>query len=69
MDLNEYTLEMLVREKLTEARLLTARRALIERARPPRPSLRARLGAGLIALGVRLATGAAARVTPGVSRG
>ena len=54
MEVNEYTLEILVREKLAEARAMTARRALVMGARPPRLPLRARVGAALIALGERL---------------
>ena len=54
MEVNEYTLEILVREKLDDARAMTARRALVMGARPPRAALRARVGAALIALGERL---------------
>jgi hypothetical protein len=53
MEAPEYMIEVLIREKLDEARAATARRALAAGARP-RPSLRARLGAALIALGERL---------------
>jgi hypothetical protein len=55
MELNEHVLAMLVREKLDDARATTARRALLQRARPPRRPWRARVGAALIALGERLA--------------
>lgn len=51
MEGNEYLLEILVREKLDEARAMTARRALVRDARPARAPLRARVGAALIALG------------------
>ncbi len=54
MEANEYTLEILVREKLDEARAMTARRALVRDSRPPRAPLRARVGAALIALGERV---------------
>ncbi len=36
MEANEYTLEILVREKLAEARAMTARRALVRDSRLPR---------------------------------
>lgn len=55
MDIHEYVLEHLVRERLHDARSLSARHALILESRPPRVTLRARLGAALIALGERLA--------------
>jgi len=55
MDGNEYLLEMLVRERLDEARAAGAWRALGARARPSRPPFRVRVGAALIALGERLA--------------
>ena len=62
MDGNEYLLEMLVREKLDEARAARACHILATRVRPPRAPFRARLGAALIALGERLAgTPASAR--------
>ena len=60
MELNEYVLEMLVRDRLREARAECTRRAL--RPRPPRPALRARLGVALIRLGERLAGPAAPRL-------
>ena len=79
MDVNEYTLEVLVREKLDEARALTARRALVMASRPARVPLRARVGAALIALGERVGGPAALRAgvpalprscaTPSASRG
>jgi len=50
MEANEYTLEILVREKLDEARAMTARRALVRDSRQARAPLRARVGAALIAL-------------------
>jgi hypothetical protein len=59
MEMNEYVLEALVREKLDGARAMTARRALVAACHPPRAPLRARVGTALIALGERL-TGAAA---------
>ena len=55
MDINEYVLEQLVREKLQDARSATARRTLVVESRPPRVALRAQIGAALIALGERLA--------------
>jgi hypothetical protein len=61
MDMNEYALEMLVRETLREARATTARQALVVGSRPPRPTLRARVGIALIALGERLAGAPAPR--------
>ena len=64
MDVNEYTLEMLVRERLAEARATRARQGLRARARSPRQGLRARVGVALIALGERLAGGPAPRVAP-----
>jgi hypothetical protein len=51
MDLNEYTLAMLVATKLEDARAAAARRALVSRRRP---SARARLGTVLIVAGRRL---------------
>ena len=54
MEANEYMLEILVREKLDDARALTARRALVAGSRPPRVPFRARVGGALIALGERL---------------
>jgi hypothetical protein len=59
MEVNEYMLEILVREKLDEARAMTARRALVRGSRPPRAPLRARVGAALIAFGERVAGPAA----------
>ncbi len=50
MEVNEYVLEILVREKLDEARALTARRALVKGSRSPRAPLRVRVGAALIAI-------------------
>ena len=55
MEAQEYALEIMVREKLDEARAAAAWRALAARARPSRPPLRARLGALLIGFGNRLA--------------
>lgn len=54
MDLNPYAVEHMVATKLAEAREATARRALVRRLREPR-SLRARLGALFIHLGMTLA--------------
>ena len=65
MDVNEYALEMLARQRLDEARACAARRALVCRLRARRPSLRERFGAALIALGERV-VGAS---PPGVARG
>ena len=61
MEANEYLLEILVREKLDEARAMTARRALVMDSRPARAPLRARVGAALIALGERVGGPAALR--------
>jgi len=61
MEVNEYMLEILVREKLDEARAMTARRALVRDSRPARASLRSRVGAALIALGERVGGPAARR--------
>ena len=61
MEANEYLLEILVREKLDEARAMTARRALVSDSRPARAPLRARVGAALIALGERVGGPAALR--------
>jgi hypothetical protein len=72
MDANEYALEVLVREKLADARATTARHALVVGARPARATLRARVGAALIALGERLAglpAPAPSCVTPNASHG
>ena len=79
MEVNEYTLEILVREKLDDARAAAARRALVVGSRPPRVPLRARVGAALIALGERLGGATAPRAgtpaprescaTPGASHG
>jgi hypothetical protein len=74
MDINEHVLEMLVREKLDDARAATARRALLRGSRPPRPPLRGRIGATLIALGERLAGASSPRprvpvATPSGSHG
>jgi len=57
MDDNFYALEMLVTERLTEARQAAHRRSLAALARPRRPALRARLGEALIALGEWLRRG------------
>ena len=54
MEANEYMLEILVREKLDDARALTALHALVAGSRPPRVPVRARVGGALIALGERL---------------
>jgi len=54
MEVNDYTLEILVREKLADLRAMTARRALVAGARSPRAPFRVRLGAALIALGERM---------------
>ena len=72
METNEFLVELVVREKLEEARAATARRALVLAARPPRPALRARLGVALILLGERLCdapTPGRACAGPNVSRG
>ena len=51
MDSNVYALQALAAEKLTRARDEARRANLVARARTGRPRLRARIGAGLIALG------------------
>ena len=51
MDANHYTLETMVAERLTHARAEARRLDLVARGRRARPPLRARVGAGLIALG------------------
>ena len=51
MDTNLYALEVMVRERLTQARDEARRHDLAALAQP---GLRVRLGAGLIALGERL---------------
>ncbi|HMH49663.1 MAG TPA: hypothetical protein VK548_05480 [Candidatus Acidoferrum sp.] len=61
MEVNVYALETLVRDKLDEARAITARRALVMHSRPARAPLRERVGAALIALGERLGGGVASR--------
>ena len=50
MDLNEYTLAVLVETRLADARAAAARRRLT----PRRPGMRGRLGMILIAVGRRL---------------
>jgi hypothetical protein len=51
MDTNIYALQTLAAEKLTRARDEARRAHLLARVRAGRPCLRARIGAGLIALG------------------
>jgi hypothetical protein len=65
MEVNEYVLEVLVREKLDEARAMAARRVLVRDSRPARAPLRARVGAALIVLGERL--GGAVAPRPGAT--
>jgi hypothetical protein len=60
MDVNEYTLECMVRLKLHEAREVSRRRALLATSRPP--GWQKRLGTALIGLGVWLSARAAATV-------
>jgi hypothetical protein len=72
MDVNDYVIDRLVRQKLQESRAFAARQALVGLHRVPRPSPRERLGAALIALGERLVGAPAARrpsVAPGPSHG
>jgi len=57
MNDNFYALEMLVTERLIDARQAAHRASLAARARSRRPALRVRLGAALIALGERLRRG------------
>ena len=71
MDVNDYALELLVRDRLAEARRDAARRALRPPSRWPR-SVRARIGHALIALGRALAgepDGVVAPARPEASRG
>jgi hypothetical protein len=63
MDLSDYALEILVRDRLAAARAEAAQRALARRRR--RPSLRARAGHALIALGHALARDGETIVAPG----
>jgi hypothetical protein len=58
MEYNHCALEMLVSERLTEARQAAHRLNLVAQARARRSTLRARLGAALIALGEWLRRGA-----------
>ena len=51
MDLNEYELAWLVKERLRQDREFAARQALIKEALADRPALRVRLGILLIRLG------------------
>jgi hypothetical protein len=51
MDSNLYALEKLAAQRLTEARATARRLDLLAHARPPRTSVRQRLGATLIGLG------------------
>jgi hypothetical protein len=59
MDTNDYAIGILAEQRLREARVEAARRELVARHRRPRPSLRGRIGAALIAIGQRLVAGAA----------
>jgi hypothetical protein len=63
MGVNEYVLETLVRDRLDEARAITARRALVMHSRPARGPLRERVGAALISLGERLGGRVASRAS------
>jgi hypothetical protein len=49
--MNAYFLELLVRERLAEARAAGTRAARIRSLRPPRRSVRATLGIALIKIG------------------
>lgn len=51
MDSNEYFVELLVRQRLAEARALAERWAPIDSVRPPRQPARVALGLALIRLG------------------
>lgn len=51
MELNEYFVEWLIRERLTEARAHAARRALLDSASPPCRPVRVAVGRALIRLG------------------
>jgi len=51
MELNAYFVELLVRERLAQARAFAERRALIDALRPPRRPVRMNLGLALIRIG------------------
>ena len=70
MELNDYVLETLARQRLEEARAFTDRRALVAGLPPRRSSVRARLGAALIALGERVMgpAGDCSRATRGATQ-
>ena len=51
MDFSEYAVELLVRQRLAEARALAARAALLDSVRPPRRKLRVAVGLALIRIG------------------
>jgi hypothetical protein len=72
MDFNEYAIQLLSAQRLREARADAERRGVVARYRRPRPTIRAWLGASLIALGERLAAGPApgrSCARPGASHG
>ncbi len=54
MDLNVYSIELLARERLVEARARVAREMSLRSARPPRRPWRVTLGLALIGLGRRI---------------
>jgi len=57
--MNDYVLEVLTRQRLEEARAFAARRALVAQLPARRSSVRAGLGAALVALGERIMGSAA----------
>ena len=61
MDVSDYTLGILARDRITRAREDAARRALVPLV--PREPLRVRLGAWLVALGLRRLQEAPQRAT------
>ena len=70
MELNDYVLETLARQRLEEARAFAARRALVAGLPARRSSVRARLGAALIVLGERImgTAGDCSRTTRGATQ-
>ena len=54
MDVHEYYVEVLIKERLEEARAAAKRASLLRALRPPRQPWRITLGLALIRLGARL---------------
>jgi hypothetical protein len=67
MDMNEYALETLARDRLAELRANAERSHRVRVGRPAEPRLRIALGRALIGLGQRLQT--VRTSTPGALRG